>query len=115
MNSSKNSQYNPTIHLNSQRLFLLTFAVVSAVSADVSHLFHDASVDGYHYEPPHIKLCPDGTAREVCDECPPGTIGVYPNCKPKTTPAPKCPPGKTGIYPNCDNGYLPPEECPPGK
>lgn len=83
----------------SQRLLLLTVAVVSAVSADVSHLI-DASVDGYHYEPPKVKLCPDGTAREVCP--------------PPPTPAPRCPPGKLGIWPNCDNEYLPPQKCPTG-
>lgn len=43
-------------------------------------------------------------------QCPPPTIGSYPNCI-----VPPCPPGFTGTFPNCDRpentgsgGYLPP-------
>lgn len=43
-------------------------------------------------------------------QCPPPTIGTYPNCI-----VPPCPPGFTGTFPDCERpkdtsagGYLPP-------
>lgn len=76
-----------------QKLLALC-AVLAVASADVSH-FYDNS-NGYEYPKPPTKLCPDGSVRAICDEpqvCPPGSVGVYPNCQ-RPTPPPKCPPGK---------------------
>lgn len=95
-------------------MFLLSIAVISAVTADVSHLI-DGSVDGYHYEPPVKKLCPDGTVKEICDvptpRCPTGQIGVYPNCNNEYLPPQECPVGTTGVYPNCKAPQCPPGMC----
>lgn len=85
-----------------QRLFIIAFAVIAAVAADVSHVLNP---EGYHYEPPKKKLCEDGIVREDCDdsnvivevrECAPPRVGRYPNCV-----LPPCPPGYQGTYPNC--------------
>lgn len=69
-----------------QRLLLLTVAVVAAVNADVSHLFHDSSQEGYFYPKPDKKLCPDGTVRVNCDE------------RPEPPPPQVCPPGSPGEF-----------------
>lgn len=50
------------------------------VRSDDSNIINSEH-QGYDYTPPKVKLCNDGTVRENCDVCPPGTFGTYPDCK----------------------------------
>lgn len=71
-----------------------------------------------------ISGCPPGSKDPLCRLCPPGTVGIYPDCQcpPGTYGTPPdcgCPPGTTGTPPDCkpcEPLSTDPrcQECPPG-
>src|SRR5690606_16988383 len=89
------------------RLAVLTLLLGALpLSASVSHAQNPALGGGQRHrniEP----TCPPGSVLvngrcgvpQVQQQCPPGTVGAYPTCRPAVRSF--CPQGTLGVYPNC--------------